>query len=168
MPTECIAEQFDFGTVEGRAVEAAFDAGLVTSDAGALLLRATDRAIGLMDRFAACCAASPLHARALLHDHHPLCDERVHADEAWAGLHPPQHRPACVREKRGCAAPSVGGSMQEDRQAGRRVHQLRQLARLRSAATPQSKFSVLIRRIKARKSPRICGRPPKFRDFQRQ
>jgi hypothetical protein len=54
MPTECIAEQFDFGTIEGRAVEAAFDAGLVTSDAGALLLRATDRAIGLMDRFAAC------------------------------------------------------------------------------------------------------------------
>src|SRR5438034_5296232 len=54
MPTECIAEQFDFGTVEGRAVEAAFDAGLVTSDAGALLLGATDRAIGMMDRFAAC------------------------------------------------------------------------------------------------------------------
>jgi hypothetical protein len=40
--------------VEGRAVEAAFDAGLVTSDAGALLLGATDRAIGMMDRFAAC------------------------------------------------------------------------------------------------------------------
>jgi hypothetical protein len=35
-------------------VEAAFDAGLVTSDAGALLLGATDRAIGMMDRFAAC------------------------------------------------------------------------------------------------------------------
>ena len=45
MPTECSAECFDFGTVEGRAVEAAFDAGLVTSDAGALLLGATDRAI---------------------------------------------------------------------------------------------------------------------------
>src|SRR5437870_13564087 len=54
MPTECIAEQFDFGTVEGRAVEAAFDGRLVTSDAGALLLRATDRAIGMMARFAAC------------------------------------------------------------------------------------------------------------------
>ena len=54
MPTECSAEQFDFGMVEGRAVEAAFDAGLVTSDAGALLLGATDRAIGLVDRFAAC------------------------------------------------------------------------------------------------------------------
>jgi hypothetical protein len=61
MPTECSAEQFDFGTVqfdfgtvEGRAVEASFDAGLVTSDAGALLLRATDRAIGMVDRFANC------------------------------------------------------------------------------------------------------------------
>jgi Transposase DDE domain group 1 len=54
MPTECSAECFDFGTVEGRAVEAAFDAGLVTSDAGALLLKATDQAIGLMGRFAGC------------------------------------------------------------------------------------------------------------------
>jgi hypothetical protein len=54
MPTECIAERFDFGSLEGRAVEAAFDAGPVTSDAGALLLKTTDRAIGLIDRFAAC------------------------------------------------------------------------------------------------------------------
>ena len=54
MPTECSAERFDFGIVEGRAVEAAFDAGLVTSDAGALLLGATDRAIGMMGRFARC------------------------------------------------------------------------------------------------------------------
>ena len=54
MPTECSAEQFDFGIVEGRAVEAAFDAGLVTSDAGGLLLGATDRVIDLVDRFAAC------------------------------------------------------------------------------------------------------------------
>ena len=54
MPTECSAECFDFGIVEGRPVEAAFDGGLVTSDAGALLLGATDRAIGMMDRFAAC------------------------------------------------------------------------------------------------------------------
>ena len=54
MPTECSAEQFDFGRVEGRAVEAAFDAGLVTSDAGALLLGATDRTIDLVGRFADC------------------------------------------------------------------------------------------------------------------
>jgi Transposase DDE domain group 1 len=54
MPTECSAERFDFGIVEGRTVEAGFDAGLVTSDAGALLLGATDRAIDLVDRFADC------------------------------------------------------------------------------------------------------------------
>ena len=54
MQTECIAERFDFGVLEGRAVEAAFDAGPVTSDAGALLLKTADRAIGLIDRFAAC------------------------------------------------------------------------------------------------------------------
>ena len=35
-------------------MDAAFDAGLVTSDAGALLLGATGRAIDLVDRFASC------------------------------------------------------------------------------------------------------------------
>jgi len=45
---------FDFAPVEGRRVEAAFDGGAITSDAGALLLGATDRAIGLVGRFAAC------------------------------------------------------------------------------------------------------------------
>jgi hypothetical protein len=54
MPTECSAEPFDVGVVEGRAVEAAFDAGLVTSDAGALLLGATDRANDLVDRLVDC------------------------------------------------------------------------------------------------------------------
>ena len=54
MQTECSAERFDFGVVAGRPVETAFDAGLVTSDAGALLLGASDRAIDLVDRFAGC------------------------------------------------------------------------------------------------------------------
>src|SRR6516164_7542835 len=54
MRTECSAELFDFGRVEGRAVEAAFDGGLVTSDAGALLLGASDQAIDLVGRFADC------------------------------------------------------------------------------------------------------------------
>jgi Transposase DDE domain group 1 len=53
MPTECSAGPFGFGTVEGRSV-VAFDGGAVTSDAGALLLGATDRAIRLIKRFAAC------------------------------------------------------------------------------------------------------------------
>ena len=54
MPTECSADLFGFTPVEGREVVAAFDGGAITSDAGALLLGATDRAIGMMERFAAC------------------------------------------------------------------------------------------------------------------
>jgi hypothetical protein len=54
MPTECSPELFGFSPVEGREVVAAFDAGAITSDAGALLLGATDRTIGMMDRFALC------------------------------------------------------------------------------------------------------------------
>ena len=54
MQTDCIPDLFGFVAVEGRPVVAAFDGGSITSDAGALLLGATDRAIGLIDRFAAC------------------------------------------------------------------------------------------------------------------
>jgi len=54
MPTECIPDLFGFAPVEGRRIEASFDGGSITSDAGALLLGATDRAIGLVDRFARC------------------------------------------------------------------------------------------------------------------
>jgi Transposase DDE domain group 1 len=54
MPTECNRDLFGYEVVEGRQVVAAFDGGEVTSDAGALLLGATDRAIGLVTRFAAC------------------------------------------------------------------------------------------------------------------
>jgi Transposase DDE domain group 1 len=54
MPTECSPDFFRFEPVEGREVVAAFDGGAITSDAGALLLGATDRAIKLMDRFASC------------------------------------------------------------------------------------------------------------------
>ena len=56
MPTECSHDLFEYEVVEGRRVVAAFDGGQVTSDAGALLLGATDRAIGLVARFAACFA----------------------------------------------------------------------------------------------------------------
>jgi Transposase DDE domain group 1 len=54
MPTECIPDLFGFARVEGRSVVAGFDGGAVTSDAGALLLGAADRAIGLTRRFASC------------------------------------------------------------------------------------------------------------------
>ena len=54
MQTECIPDIFGFEVVEGRQVVAAFDGGAITSDAGALLLGATDRAIGMVDRLASC------------------------------------------------------------------------------------------------------------------
>ncbi len=54
MRTECSPELFEFAPVEGRAVVAGFDGGSITSDAGALLLGAADRAIGLVNRFAEC------------------------------------------------------------------------------------------------------------------
>ena len=40
--------------VDGRAVVADFDGGEITSNAGGLLLGATDRAIGLVERFGGC------------------------------------------------------------------------------------------------------------------
>ena len=54
MPTQCSRDLFGYEVVEGRQVVAAFDGGEVTSDAGGLLLGATDRAIDLTERFAAC------------------------------------------------------------------------------------------------------------------
>src|SRR6476660_8559047 len=56
MPTECSRDLFGFEAVEGRQVVAAFDGGQVTSDAGALLLGAVNRAIGLVGRLAGCFA----------------------------------------------------------------------------------------------------------------
>ena len=54
MPTECNPNLFEFARVDGRSVVASFDGGSITSDAGGLLLGATDRAIRLADRFAEC------------------------------------------------------------------------------------------------------------------
>jgi hypothetical protein len=54
MQTECSADLFGFTPVEGRQVVAAFDGGRMTSEAGALLLGATDRQIRLVERFAGC------------------------------------------------------------------------------------------------------------------
>jgi len=56
MPTECTAELFEFAPVAERRVVAGFDGGTITSDAGALLLGTTDRAIRLVRRFAECFA----------------------------------------------------------------------------------------------------------------
>src|SRR5690348_13143276 len=54
MQTECSADLFGFAPVEGRKVVAAFDGGRMTSEAGAMLLGATDRQIRMIERFAGC------------------------------------------------------------------------------------------------------------------
>ena len=54
MPTECIPELFEFPRVEHRAVVADFNGGRITSDAGALLLGQTNRALNLTHRLAGC------------------------------------------------------------------------------------------------------------------
>jgi hypothetical protein len=63
MPTQCSRDLFGYEVVEGRQVVAAFDGGDKTSDAGGLLLGATDRAIGLVGRFAACFADGRVRAQ---------------------------------------------------------------------------------------------------------
>ena len=54
MPTECSGAALEFTGFKGRSVVAAFDGGSITSDAGALPLGETERAIGLVERFAGC------------------------------------------------------------------------------------------------------------------
>jgi hypothetical protein len=76
MPAECIATLFGFEPAEGRRVEAAFDGGRVTTDAGALLLGKTDRAINLVRRFAGCFADRRL-AEATEHPVTTLVAQRV-------------------------------------------------------------------------------------------
>ena len=54
MQTDCNAGQLEFEGFGSRKVTASFDGGDITSNAGALLLRETDRAIGLSRQAAAC------------------------------------------------------------------------------------------------------------------
>src|SRR5262245_1302641 len=54
MQTECSAELLAFAPDGRREVVSSFDGGAITSYAGALLLRATDRTVGLVKRFSKC------------------------------------------------------------------------------------------------------------------
>src|SRR6266481_2241872 len=78
MPTECSADLFGFAPVEKRSVVAAFDGGVITSDAGALLLGLADRAIGLVDRFASC-FEDARHPAFVEHEVRTLVGQRVFA-----------------------------------------------------------------------------------------
>lgn len=81
MQTECNRDLFGFSRVENRKFVAAFDSGPVTSDAGGLLLGATDRRTRLISRFAGCFMD---HRRADLIEHEvaTLAAQRISHDPA--------------------------------------------------------------------------------------
>jgi hypothetical protein len=54
MTTHCRAKQLNFQGAEGRSVEAAFDGGRITSDAGSLLLREIEQGQQFIRRFSGC------------------------------------------------------------------------------------------------------------------
>jgi DDE family transposase len=85
MPTECSRDLFGFAPVAGREVVAAFDGGAITSDAGALLLGTTDRAIGMMERFAACFQS--VEAQQEMHAVRFAPRHQIVAGEARIGAH---------------------------------------------------------------------------------
>jgi hypothetical protein len=74
--TECSLALFEFAPVEGWQVVAAFDGGAITSDAGALLLGETDRAIRLTERFASCLVDARM-AELVEHDVSTMVLQRV-------------------------------------------------------------------------------------------
>ncbi len=76
MPTQCNPEPMLFARLDRRDVVADFGGGAITSDAGALLLGATDRAIRLVDRFAAC-FTDGRSADRVVHDIPTLVGQRV-------------------------------------------------------------------------------------------
>ena len=76
MPAECSPPAMQFARLDGRSIVADFGGGAMTSDAGALLLGATDRAIGLVDRFAACFSDGRAAGR-VVHDVATLVGQRV-------------------------------------------------------------------------------------------
>ena len=78
MLTECNLEQLAFEGFAGKQVVGAFDGGAVTSNAGALVLREADRAIGLTAAVARCFEdRRDPHLR--VHEVTTLVAQRVHA-----------------------------------------------------------------------------------------
>ena len=78
MQTECSPTLFEFEPVERHKVVAGFDGGIITSDAGGLLLGQLDRGLGLIRRMAAC-FTDRRDARLLEHTVETLVGQRVFA-----------------------------------------------------------------------------------------
>jgi hypothetical protein len=77
MPTDCNASPLEFEGLGSRKVTASFDGGAITSNAGALLLRQTDRVIGL-SRQAVACFRDTRSQEDIEHTLETLVAQRVH------------------------------------------------------------------------------------------
>ena len=78
MQTECSPTLFEFEPVERHKVVAGFDGGIITSDAGGLLLGRLDRGLGLIRRMAGC-FTDRRDPRLLEHTVETLVGQRVFA-----------------------------------------------------------------------------------------
>jgi len=78
MQTECKPRQLEFQALGRRLVQADFDAGLVTTDAGGLLLREAARDTRMMERLAGCFRDGRAADRCE-HDLRALVSQRVYA-----------------------------------------------------------------------------------------
>lgn len=76
MPTQCSQTEMDFGSSGGRKLVGAFDGGAISSNGGAVLLGAADRAIRLTERLAACFRDTRL-ADAVTHSVTDLLRQRI-------------------------------------------------------------------------------------------
>ncbi len=136
MPTECNPTLFEFAPVAGRAVVVAFDGERLRPDAGSLLLGATNGAIGLVDRFAACftdhrCAELIEHEVATLvgqrvfgialryedlNDHDQLRHDPMMAILAgsWKPAGPSAQRSRQIDAERSGAEPAGGDALPQD------------------------------------------------------
>lgn len=74
--TDCITQPLLFSSLGRRKVEADFNGGHLTSDAGMLLLREVDRRIGLIDALTDC-IADPREASKITHELRTLLAQRI-------------------------------------------------------------------------------------------
>ena len=76
MKTECTTSSMTFSSLGSQKVQADFDGGQITSDAGALLLREVDRRIGLTQALADV-IPDPRHPALTLHGQQTMLAQRI-------------------------------------------------------------------------------------------
>ena len=74
--TECNGQRMLFSSLGRQKVEADWNGGSLTSDAGAVLLRETDRRIGLVDALSRC-IPDPRNPDWIIHDQRTLLSQRI-------------------------------------------------------------------------------------------